>query len=195
MPIRKMIRGIIGLPQTLKNRFVFMCKGVRYPAKGSAKGRIHIVRRGYIQIGAGCKINGHDRYNPIGFGSGCNFITEKSGSILIGENVGISNSTLYSRIGITVGNNVMIGGGTKIYDTDFHSIDAQYRGTRDDKAHTVNKPVIIGDDVFIGAGSVILKGVHIGKGAVIGACSVVTKNVPAGEIWAGNPARFIRKVD
>ena len=142
-----------------------------------------------------CRINGHDRYNPIGFGSGCNFVAEKGGSIVIGDNVGISNSTIYSRIGVTIGDNVMIGGGTKIYDTDFHSVDVRYRGTCNDKAHTINKPVTIEDNVFIGAGTVILKGVHIGRGAVIGACSVVTKNVPAGEIWAGNPARFIRKVD
>lgn len=195
MSVKKVIRGLIDFPQTLKNRIVFMCKGVSYPAKGSVKGRIHIVRRGSIQIGAECRINGHDRYNPIGFGSGCNFIVENGGSIVIGDNVGISNSTFYSRISITVGNNVMIGGGTKIFDTDFHSVDAKYRGTCDDKAHTVNKPVTIEDNVFIGAGSVILKGVHIGKNAVIGACSVVTKNVPDGEVWAGNPARFIRKIE
>ncbi len=194
MPIKKMIREVIGLPQTLKNRIVFMCKGVRYPARGNVKGRIHIIRRGPIQIGAGCRINGHDRYNPIGFGSGCNFVAEKGGSIVIGENVGISNSTLYSRIGISIGNNVMLGGGVKIYDTDFHSLEARFRGTSEDKAHTVNKPVKIEDDVFIGAGTVILKGVHIGKGAVIGAGSIVTKDIPSDQIWAGNPAKYIRNV-
>lgn len=194
MSVKKVIRDLIALPQTVKNRIVFMFCGVKYPAGSSIKGHIHVVRRGSIKIGAGCRINGHDRYNPIGFGSGCNFVAEKGGSIVIGENVGISNSTIYSRIGITVGNNVMIGGGVKIYDTDFHSLDARYRGTCDDKAHTINKPVTIEDNVFIGGGTVILKGVHIGKNAVIGAGSVVTKNVPAGEIWAGNPAVFIRKI-
>ena len=56
------------------------------------------------------------------------------------------------------------------------------------------KPVHIGENVFIGGHCVILKGVTIGDGAVIGAGSVVTKSIPAGEIWAGNPAKFIRKV-
>lgn len=46
----------------------------------------------------------------------------------------------------------------------------------------------------MGAHTIILKGVHIGKGAVIGAGSVVTKNIPENEIWAGNPAKFIKKV-
>lgn len=51
--------------------------------------------------------------------------------------------------------------------------------------------VIIGDDVFIGAGSIILPGVSIGNGSIVGAGSCVTKSIPAGEVWAGNPARFI----
>jgi acetyltransferase-like isoleucine patch superfamily enzyme len=55
--------------------------------------------------------------------------------------------------------------------------------------------VTIGRNAFIGAGSFILKGVEIGDNAVIGAGSVVTKSVPANEIWAGNPARFIKKIN
>ena len=57
------------------------------------------------------------------------------------------------------------------------------------------KNIIIGNDVYIGIGAKILAGDTIGDGAVIGAYSVVTKNVPAGEIWGGNPAKYIRKVE
>ena len=56
-------------------------------------------------------------------------------------------------------------------------------------------PIIVGDDVFVGANSIILKGVIIGARVIIGAGSVVTKNIPSDEIWAGNPAKFIRKVN
>lgn len=55
--------------------------------------------------------------------------------------------------------------------------------------------VTIGDRVFIGADSVVLPGVSIGSDSVVGAGSVVTKDVPAGEVHAGNPARFICKTD
>lgn len=54
-------------------------------------------------------------------------------------------------------------------------------------------PVNIGNDVWIGVGVKIKDGIDIGDGAVIGAGSIVTKNIPSYEIWAGNPAHFIRK--
>ena len=58
----------------------------------------------------------------------------------------------------------------------------------------VTKPVRIGEDVFIGAHSIILKGVTIGDRSIVGAGSVVTKAIPADEVWAGNPARCIRRI-
>lgn len=82
-----------------------------------------------------------------------------------------------------------------IYDTDFHSLDYTQRNNRaDDIKHRKNKPVIIGDNVFIGAHSTILKEVNIGDNSIIGASSVVTKSVPQNEIWGGNPARFLKKL-
>lgn len=58
---------------------------------------------------------------------------------------------------------------------------------------TPDLPTIIGADVWIGMGTIIKGGINIGAGAVIGAGSVLTKDVPPYEIWAGNPAKFIRK--
>ena len=66
-------------------------------------------------------------------------------------------------------------------------------------AHTMHErqckcgPVHIKKNAFVGCNTVILHGVTIGENAVIGASSVVTKNIPDNEIWAGNPAHFIRK--
>lgn len=54
--------------------------------------------------------------------------------------------------------------------------------------------VTIEHDAFIGAGCIILKGITIGACSVVGAGSVVTKNIPTGQVWAGNPAKFIRNI-
>ena len=61
-----------------------------------------------------------------------------------------------------------------------------------DRQHIAKAPIVIDDDVLIGARCIILKGVHIGARSIVGAGSVVTGDIPAGEIWAGNPARKIR---
>lgn len=61
--------------------------------------------------------------------------------------------------------------------------------------YTIIKPVKIGNNVFVGAGSIVLPGVKIGDNVIIGAGSVVTKNIPSNEIWAGNPAKKIKDYD
>lgn len=57
-----------------------------------------------------------------------------------------------------------------------------------------SKPILIKEGAFIGAHAIVLKGVTIGKYSVIGAGSVITKDIPDNEVWAGNPARFIKKL-
>lgn len=97
---------------------------------------------------------------------------------------------------VQIGKYVLIGAGCKIYDTDFHPLNASYRyGELKDNQKTRSKPIIIEDGVFIGGHSIILKGSHIGKNSIIGAGSVVTGDIPENQIWAGNPAHFIRKVN
>ncbi|MFR2288129.1 MAG: acyltransferase, partial [Akkermansia sp.] len=91
-----------------------------------------------------------------------------------------------------IGNDVKAGFGVHIMDSDFHALDPEARRGPDDLLQRRSAPVRIGENVFIGAGTFILKGVAIGDNAIIGACSVVTRSIPAGEIWAGNPARRIR---
>lgn len=63
-----------------------------------------------------------------------------------------------------------------------------------DKEIPSSRPIHIKYGAFIGAGSIILKGVTIGEYSIIGAGSVVCKDVPSGEVWGGNPAHFIRKL-
>ena len=119
----------------------------------------------------------------------------RDASLIIGSNSGISNSTIFATKQIMIGNNVMIGADCKIYDWDFHSIKFNDRMAKPDTT-VACKPVEIKDGAWIGAHSIILKGTVIGERSVIGAGSVVAgKIIGDDEIWAGNPARFIRKIN
>lgn len=86
---------------------------------------------------------------------------------------------------IYIGNNVAITAGTKILT---HYLDPNEKGNkfRFGEVH-------IEDDVFIGVNVIICNAVTIGKGSIVGAGSVVTKNIPPYQVWAGNPARFIKE--
>lgn len=118
-----------------------------------------------------------------------------TGPISIGNNVGMSQSAIICHHSITIGDNVKIGGGVKVYDTNFHSLNPSVRRNRDlDLKEKKCRPVVIEHDAFIGAASIILSGVTIGANSIVGAGSVVTKSIPANEIWGGNPAKFINKV-
>lgn len=155
--------------------------------------KIEVTRRGKLMIGENLSVNSGNNFNVIGRQQKTTFWVE--GKLTIGDNVGISASAIICNHQITIGNHVTIGGNTVIYDTDFHNINPTIRNNKTiDKQSAVKLPVFIEDNVFIGAHTTILKGVTIGKNSVIGACSVVTKNIPQNEIWAGNPAKFIKMI-
>lgn len=99
------------------------------------------------------------------------------------------NCTLLDSNIITIGDRTLIGPGCHIICTN-HSIDAQERLT----GIFDNRPITIGDRVWIGGNVTILPGVTIGNEAVIGAGSVVTKDIPEGVIAVGNPCRVLRKI-
>ena len=122
-------------------------------------------------------------------------IVKKDATLIIGNNTGIIGSLIYCTNNIEIGNNVMIGGGCRIFDTNFHPIEAELRRNPATCNNGVSAPVIIDDDVFIGTNCIIGKGIHIGKGAVVAAGSVVAKNIPENEIWGGNPAKFLKKIE
>lgn len=156
--------------------------------------KIEVTRRGKLNIGENLSLNSGNNYNVIGRQQKCIFWVE--GELEIGNNVGMSATAIICNYKISIGDNVTIGGNTVIYDTDFHNLNPLIRNDKTrDKNTALKKKVVIGNNVFIGAHSTILKGVTIGENAIIGACSVVTKDVPDNEIWAGNPAKFINKVN
>lgn len=107
--------------------------------------------------------------------------------IQINGKVYVYKNVVFDRVApqnIIIGNNVTITDDVKILT---HYLDPTHKGR-----HFTYGKVQIDDDVFIGIGAIICNSVRIGKGAIIGAGSVVTKDIPPYEVWAGNPAHFIK---
>jgi len=90
---------------------------------------------------------------------------------------------------ITIGDDVQIGPNVQLL-TPTHPIDAELRRAKWEAA----EPITIGDNVWLGGGTIVLPGVTIGENTVVGAGAVVTKDLPANVVAVGNPARVIRSI-
>lgn len=177
---------------TLKAKSQFWFNGISFGNNFKVRGNIILQISGVVKIGDNVRINSAFSANPISSGMRTS-ICVRGGVLKIGNETGISNSYFVCAKGIYIGDQVLIGAGCQFYDNDFHPLISEYRvGDKRDDSHTKSKEIIIENKVFIGASSIILKGTHIGEGAIIGAGSVVSGNVPPYEIWAGNPARYIK---
>lgn len=181
------------------NKIAFRLNGVKYGKRLSVRGRVYSFFHydtGKIIIGDDVQINSAPWANPIGTGDKTYFQIFDNAKLIMGNRCGISNSAFTCMSEIVLGDDVLIGSGCRIYDTDFHALNYLERRLGSDKnAEIRSAPIHIGEGSFIGAGCMILKGVTIGKHSIVGAGSVVTKDIPDDEIWAGNPARFIRKIE
>jgi acetyltransferase-like isoleucine patch superfamily enzyme len=176
------------------NRRVFRQNNVEYQTFPTIFGRLRIAKfttGGTIRIGRDVVINSTFSANPVGGVETVLLIKGPEALIEIGDEVGISNAIIAARRHIRIGNNVNIGAGVKIFDNDFHSADFAERAA---DINIPTAPVSIGDRAWIGGDATVLKGVTIGEESVIGLGSIVTRDVPPGEIWAGIPAKFIRKI-
>lgn len=193
--IRKIFYYFTNKISFLYTYVVFKCNKIKHN-EFSTNGipYVMVARGGKCTIGNNFVMNNGIKGNPIGSYRKCTIFVDRNAELKIGDYVGISQTALICHKSITIGNYVKIGGGVCIYDTDFHSLDPQIRRSKEDLKYRIEKSVIIKDNVFIGAHSIILKGVTIGENSIIGAGSVVTKSVPNNQIWAGNPAKFIRNI-
>jgi acetyltransferase-like isoleucine patch superfamily enzyme len=140
-----------------------------------------------IKISDRCSFRSRKTSNLIGIDRPCILSTLVPGAeLIIGENCGFSGTVIGAFKSVRLGNNVRCGANTLITDSNWHL---------DDPRSGYPKEIVINDNVWLGAGSTVLKGVEIGENSVIGAGSVVTKNIPANVIAAGNPCRVIRAIN
>lgn len=157
-------------------------------------GAVSKVANSTIRVGTDCAIFGR-------------LVCNKSpASISIGDRCFVGSGCLIDCcIGITVGSDVLVAQEVMIIDHNSHSVFWRYRqndlqahlrgGDGKDWSVVEMAPVMIGDRCWLGARSILLKGVSLGDGCVVGAGAIVTKSFPANSLIAGNPARLIRSID
>lgn len=129
------------------------------------------------------------------------FNVEPTGSISVGEDSVLVGAVFMCARSIRLGARVVVSYHVTIADSDFHPIDPVARrkdaianapgADRSARPRLESAPVVIGDDVWIGVGAIILKGVHVGPGARVLAGAVVTRDVAPGATVGGNPSRVI----
>ena len=150
----------------------------------------------FVENGGTIKIGSHNKFissttlNKMGVHHKCMISASpgisKKCNIEIGDHCGFSGTSIWCFDGIKIGNNVRCGANTLIMDGDAHF---------DDPRTSPPKPIIIEDNVFLGAGVVVRKGVRIGKNSVIGMNSMVTHDIPENVMAVGTPCKIIKSIN
>lgn len=212
--LAKLLLKITNFPSTLRikfypcyNKFIFRLKGIVIGKNANIMGYVNVARQGKVSIGDNFTLTSGGHINPISGNDEASWFIEKGAKLSIGNNVGMSSTRIWARDKISIGNHAQIGANVLLIDTDTHQQDHHLRRNPKDnffiglsleevwqkKNEAIKSaPIIIEDDVWIGAHCIILKGVTIGARTIIGAGSVVTKSIPTDCIAAGNPCRVIR---
>jgi acetyltransferase-like isoleucine patch superfamily enzyme len=142
-----------------------------------------------IFIGNHCRFRSNKHSNLIGITRPCIIATFKEkAKIEIGDGSGFSGTVIGAANHIVIGPRVLCGGNTLITDFDWHDIDPLTRHLSDGGS----SPIVIEENVWLGANVLVLKGSRIGKNSIIGANSVVASNIPSNVVAAGNPCVVVK---
>lgn len=156
-----------------------------------------------VQIGNNCTIMSGAGLNPLSRNIKTCIYVGKKATLKLGNDVGISSSTLWVKESVSIGNSVAIGADCIIMDTDAHNLDWKIRCSEETNEYgesvdmvttAASAPIVIEDNVLVGARCIILKGVTIGARSIIGSGSIVTKDIPSDCIAAGNPCKVIKSI-
>jgi acetyltransferase-like isoleucine patch superfamily enzyme len=169
------------------NKFISTYKRFWYSLLGMQIGSgtniptLHVTWPNQVYIGNNCTLEHNIFFKYDG-------IWKSDISIQISNKVFIGSGCEFNiKAGIKIGDNCLIASGCRFIDHD-HGVKL---GQLMFSQHGPEKPIKLGEDVWLGCNVVVLKGVEIANGAVVAAGSIVTKSIPANEIWAGVPARKI----
>jgi acetyltransferase-like isoleucine patch superfamily enzyme len=148
-----------------------------------------IKNEGKIMIGDNVCLNS----NPDGESYKTGLVTFLESSLIrIGNNCWLNGTMIYARSEVIIGDNCMFGHGVIILDNNSHNISIDQVKRRCNEI--TSRPIVLGNNVWVGRQSIILKNVNIGDNSIIAAGFVVTKNVPSNQLFGGNPASFIKNL-
>lgn len=196
--LKQILIKLFNLPTTLRiklyariNRMILKAHGVVFGRNLQIPGKVSwLIREARISIGDNFYFSSGDAVNPMTSNLQGAVYVEPGAELSIGNNVGMSSTRFWVHDRVAIGDNVKIGACVLITDTDAHPMD--YMARRTSNEGTKSAPIVIEDDVWVGAHSIILKGVTIGARSIIGAGSVVTKNIPPDCVAGGNPCKVIK---
>ena len=157
------------------------------PFKASSAGRLSRIagklllkNKGELIIGRNVSFHAKPFPSSVTVGKGARLTIGDNVFFNYGLDIGCTSS-------ITIGRHSIIGPMVNMIDSNFHPVDSQDRSAA--------KPIVIGDNVWIGRGAIILPGVHIGSGSVIAAGSVVTRDIPSAVLSGGTPAKTLKEIE
>lgn len=177
------------VPMRLRAQGVELGVGVRFYGLPV----VDMAKSSRICIGDRVVLCSDSRFTALGVNHPVVLRTLRAGAeIVIGNDCGISGGSICAAVRVELGNECLLGANVTIADTDFHALKPDGRRFNKNPQDTGTKPIKIEDNVFIGAGAMILKGVRVGSNSVIGAGSIATKDVPSDVIVAGNPAKILK---
>lgn len=171
--------------------------GVEMEASVQIQGKpiVGMASNSRIRIGARCVVCSDSESTALGINHPVVLRTLRPGAeIVIGDDTGMSGGAICAAASIRIGEGCLIGANVTLADTDFHAIKPANRRYNKNSEEINAAPIVIEDNVFIGANAIVLKGVTIGKNSVIGAGAIVTRDIPANAIAAGNPAKVIHYI-
>jgi len=170
-----------------KGTSIYMGKGAKILLNGVMQTNSHLIRGSkrdtIIRMDEDSTIEVEKSFF-LTYGADMNIF--KGGKLKVGSAYINANARIRCTESITMGNGIVISHDVVIMDSDGHTVIGE-------KEYIKTAPIVIGDNVWIGSGATILKGVTIGNNAIIGAKSVVTKDVPEGCIVVGSPAHVVKK--
>jgi len=159
-----------------------------------------IPREGRITFGENVVLNSDFLNTNTSLSYKCKFVTGYEGKISVGDNTMFNGVCVVAYEEVEIGANCQIASMTIIADTNFHPVnpemrELQVKGLPFPFSSVKNSKIKIGDNVWIGWNSTILKGVVIGDNSIVAAGSVVTSGFyPANSIIAGNPAKVVKEI-